>query len=93
MDHERRMKMAVRSVLLLECLERSGYFPEGSTEEDRDRVLRRLYDFQNSMTFNIHTVYQVGGEVSGDIPLRSVGTAVYSRTVLLNHSCSGNTAR
>ena len=48
---------------------------------------------QNSMTFNIHTVYQVGGEVSGDIPLRPVGTAVYSRTVLLNHSCSGNTAR
>ena len=45
------------------------------------------------MTFNIHTVYQVGGEVSGDIPLRPVGTAVYSRTVLLNHSCSGNTAR
>ena len=45
------------------------------------------------MTFNIHTVYQVGGEVSGDIPLRSVGTAVYSRTVLLNHSCSGNMAR
>ena len=38
--------MAVRSVLLLECLERSGYFPEGSTEEDRDCVLRRLYDFQ-----------------------------------------------
>ena len=48
---------------------------------------------QNTMTFNIHTVYQVGGEVSGDIPLRPVGTAVYSRTVLLNHSCSGNTAR
>ena len=48
MDHERRVKMAVRSVLLLECLERSGYFPEGSTEEDRDRVLRRLYDFQGS---------------------------------------------
>ena len=131
-DRERRVKMAVRSALLLECLERSGYFPEGSADEDRDRVLRRLYDFQgersgfqchlpscnvetepqrqgssdeltsyfdshwqiqNTMTFNIHTVYQVGGEVSGDIPLRPVGTAVYSRTVLLNHSCSGNTAR
>ena len=46
MDHERRVKLAVRSVLLLECLERSGYFPEGSTDEDRDCVLRRLYDFQ-----------------------------------------------
>ena len=46
MEHERRVKTAVRSVLLLECLERSGYFPEGSTEEDRDCVLRRLHDFQ-----------------------------------------------
>jgi hypothetical protein len=45
------------------------------------------------MTFNIHTVYQVGGEISGDIPLRPVGTAVYSRTVMFNHSCAVNTAR
>ena len=45
-DRERRVKMAVRSALLLECLERSGYFPEGSADEDKDRVLRRLYDFQ-----------------------------------------------
>ena len=44
--------MAVRSVLLLECLERSGYFSDGSAEEDRDRVLRRLYDFQGSCWFH-----------------------------------------
>ena len=58
MDHERRVKMAVRSVLLLECLERSGYFPEGSTEEDRDRVLRRLYDFQGNCWFSSYLNFQ-----------------------------------
>ena len=59
MEHERRVKTAVRSVLLLECLERSGYFPEGSTEEDRDCVLRRLYDFQGEYHWRARASIQI----------------------------------
>ncbi len=96
MDGERKLKTAIRSVLLLKCLRQSGYFAQTDSKDPTKTewsVLRRLHDYQLSMTFNIHTVYALSGLVRGDIPLRPVATGVYGRMVLFNHSCAHNTAK
>ena len=72
---ENKIRMSIRSVILVKCLKESGYFTDYDAQHFA--VLWALYKLQMSMTYNIHTVYKVGGNISGDIPLSGVGSAVY----------------
>lgn len=72
---ESKVRMAIRSAILLRCLQKSDYFTDYKAQHFA--VLWALYKLQMSMTYNIHTVYRVGGNISGDIPLSAVGSAVY----------------
>ncbi len=93
---EERLQVAVRAAAIVKSLNHTGFFPERGLEgnkEDEVLLLTRLYDTQFRVAHNVHTVYSPAGEVSGDIPLAAVGTAVYRAAVLLNHSCCQNTAK
>ncbi len=52
-----------------------------------------LNRFQLGITFNVHSIYRVSGNLSGEIPLGMIGSGVYQDLILLNHSCAPNTTR
>ena len=42
---------------------------------------------------NLILLIKMDGDISGNIPLSAVGSAVYRATVLINHSCCPNTIK
>lgn len=90
-DPSERLPIAIRAVMLAKSLAFTHYVPHA--ENDLKFLSQLLYRFQLSIAYNIHSVYHVGGNISGDIPLEQVGSALYKEAVYLNHSCSPNTSR
>ena len=60
---------------------------------EQKSIISILYRLQLGITFNVHTIYRVSGNLSEDIPLKMIGSGVYQDFVLLNHSCAPNTTR
>ena len=95
---EERIKTAIRATTILESLKQSGYFvgldlmPDKLTEEEHV-IGVLLYKLQLGITYNVHLIYKVSGDLSGGIPLEMVGSGVYHNCVMLNHSCAANTTR
>jgi hypothetical protein len=56
-------------------------------------IMSLLNRFQLGITFNVHSIYRVSGNLSGEIPLGMIGSGVYQDLILLNHSCAPNTTR
>ncbi|TRY68682.1 hypothetical protein TCAL_07236 [Tigriopus californicus] len=90
-DPSERLQIAVRAVILAKSLAFTHYVHHA--EGELEFLSQLLYRFQLSIAYNIHSVYHVGGNISGDIPLEQVGSALYKEAVYLNHSCSPNTSR
>ncbi len=98
MPPEERLIIATRAVATVKSLRSTGFIASSSSsssEEEEQLLLLSLllYQTQFRVAHNVHTVYAPAGEVSGDIPLRPIGTAVYRALTLMNHSCCQNTAK
>ena len=95
---EERIRTAIRTIILLQSLKQTGYF-EGLTFSKDEFIEEELiigvllYKLQLGITYNVHLIYRLNGEMSEGIPLDMTGSAVYHQCVLLNHSCAANTAR
>ena len=93
LKREERVRLAIRSAVLCKCIRETGFFPAKATEQDLCFATELLFRFQLSIPYNVHSVYRVGGDISGSIPLTQVGAGIYPDSILLNHSCAGNTTR
>ena len=90
---EERLVLAVRSAVLTRILQVSDFFFAEEKLESVLGIAELLYRLQLSIAHNVHSIYRVGGDISGDIPLSNVGSGLYRRSVFLNHSCGVNTTR
>ena len=90
---EESKKIAIRSAILAKILQKFGYISTGNAEQAIVGIMYLLYKYQFSIAQNTHAIYHLDGELSGDIPLKCVGSAVYRSFVLSNHSCDSNTSR
>jgi len=99
MDTKQRMTVMIRSVVLLKCLKESGFFDQKNDREtlteDEKYIGRLLFHFQCGIQYNLHTVYQVEGQLEATkrIPLQDIGSGCYPTTLFFNHSCAPNTVR
>jgi len=97
---EERLQAAARACTLVIGLDNNTTFFQDLVSATRAEgtfarrvTLKHIYDLQFAVAHNAHKVYALDGRVSGDIPLKSVGSALYRSLVLGNHSCAPNTAR
>ena len=69
MKSEERQAIMVRTVVLLKCLQASGYFQTGNATADAQNnqelssdelyIGKLLFHFQTGIQYNLHAVYQV----------------------------------
>ena len=93
---EERLTIALRAVILLHCLKQGNYFADltsGLTEEQEVHFARLLFHFQFSIAHSVLAIYRVDGDISGNVPLTAVGSAIFDDLILFNHSCASNTTR
>ena len=88
---EERLKTAIRSTILLHCLKHTKYLE--TSAENELKVLWLLYHLQFTIMHSVLLIYQVDGDLSSEIPLRVVGSGIYDKMILMNHSCAANTTR
>ena len=90
---DERVRIAIRSVILLRCLKETKYLSPDSTLEEELHFLGLLFHFQFSIAYSVLQIYRVDGNVSGDIPLSALGSGIFDDLILFNHSCASNTTR
>ena len=90
---DERVRIAIRSVILLRCLKETRYLSPDSTLEEELHFLGLLFHFQFSIAYSVLQIYRVDGNVSGDIPLSALGSGIFDDLILFNHSCASNTTR
>ena len=90
---EERIRIAIRSVILVWCLKQTKYLNEDCTVEEELHFLGLLFHFQFSIAYSVLQIYRVDGDVSGDIPLSALGSGIFDDLILFNHSCASNTTR
>merc|ERR1711962_1361719 len=105
MKSEERQATMVRTVVLLKCLQASGYFvqAESGDKSNSDELSKvelyigkLLFHFQTGIQYNLHAVYQVAEkelQPGKRIPLTDIGAGCYPTTIFFNHSCSPNSVR
>lgn len=74
---QERINLAIRSVILAQCLRVLGYFGSNPDESQVKLISTLIYDLQFIIAHNIHRVYNLSGPVDGTIPMEAIGSALY----------------
>lgn len=90
---DERVRIAIRSVILVRCLKETKYLDPNCTPKEELHFLGLLFHFQFSIAYSVLQIYRVDGNVSGDIPLTALGSGIFDDLILFNHSCASNTTR
>lgn len=90
---EDRVKTAIRSAVLVNCMKTSGYLCLDKQPDRLDFFMQLLYHMQMAMAHSVLLVYRVEGALDANVPLTVVGSAIYDDIILMNHSCAANTTR
>ncbi|XP_040573982.1 SET and MYND domain-containing protein 4 [Lepeophtheirus salmonis] len=96
-DDEECLTLLVHTWILIQCLEKSEYFPS-SGEGDREFIAELIHHFLVGIKYNLHSVDRVDGSMErvqarGPISFESIGSGIFPTLLLLNHSCATNTVR
>jgi len=101
MTHEDRITHMIYSVILLRCLQTSGYFGQKDLHmnyltREEEFIGKLLFQFQIAIQVNTHETCEIK-KLKFPIPIEEdiekIGSAVYPTTLFKNHSCAPNTTQ